>query len=108
MLLCPVITEPIIAKYNFSINFNLFLSLFITDQQILSINEGALVNALAVLPNGYLASGSWDNTIKIWDTETGSEIRNLTGHTNWVRALAVMPNGYLASGSADTTIKIWN
>jgi WD40 repeat protein len=62
---------------------------------------------LAVLPNGYLASGFYLE-IKIWNTDTGSEIRTLTGHTDWVYSLAVLPNGYLASGSQDKTIKIWN
>ena len=64
--------------------------------------------SLAVLPDGTLASGSWDNTIKIWNTTTGDIIRTLTGHSDWVRTLAVLPDGTLASGSTDTTIKIWN
>ena len=58
--------------------------------------------------NGYLASGSYDNTIKIWDTNTGNEIRTLKAHTDYVRSLVVLNNGYLASGSYDNTIKIWD
>ena len=49
-----------------------------------------------------------DKTIKIWDTDTGSLIKTLTGHTDRVFSLAVLPNGFLASGSHDNTIKIWN
>jgi len=60
------------------------------------------------LQNGYLASGSGDKTIKIWNTHTGSEIRTLTGHTSEIFSLAVLPNGFLASVSEDKTIKIWN
>ena len=66
------------------------------------------VDALAVLPNGYLASGSIDKTITIWDVTDGTLIRSLTGHFNPIYSLAVLPNGYLASGSGDKTIKIWN
>ena len=55
-----------------------------------------------------MASGSEDNTIKIWNTDDGSVVRTLTGHNADIFSLAVLPNGNLASGSGDTTIKIWN
>ncbi|WP_375505969.1 protein kinase [uncultured Nostoc sp.] len=55
-----------------------------------------------------LASASWDNTIKLWDINTGKEIRTLTGHTNWVNSVVFSPDGkFLASGSVDCTIKLW-
>ena len=44
------------------------------------------VKAVAIAPDGKTAiSASWDKTLKIWDTETGTEVRTLTGHTGWVR-----------------------
>jgi WD40 repeat protein len=53
-----------------------------------------------------LASSSYQ-TIKIWDTTSGKELKTLNGHTNWIRSLAVLPDNTLASGSYDQTIKIW-
>ncbi|MEH2425326.1 MAG: hypothetical protein V7K48_31815 [Nostoc sp.] len=56
-----------------------------------------------------LASGSADATIKLWNLETGKEIRTLTGHDNNVRSVSFSPDSKtLASGSDDKTIKLWN
>ncbi|MEO0224440.1 MAG: WD40 repeat domain-containing protein [candidate division WOR-3 bacterium] len=53
----------------------------------------------------YLASGSYDKTIKIWDTESWKEIITLKGHPE---SISFSPDSkYLASGSDDKTIKIW-
>ncbi|KAH0562720.1 hypothetical protein GP486_002613 [Trichoglossum hirsutum] len=54
-----------------------------------------------------LATGSYDTTIKIWDTETGEEIRTLRGHESGIRALQ-FDDTKLISGSIDRTLKVWN
>ena len=64
--------------------------------------------SLAVLPNGYLVSGDYVGEIKIWNTDTGSVLKTLTGHSGWVSSIVVLPNGNLASGSIDRTIIIWS
>ena len=65
------------------------------------------VNCLVVLPNNQLASGSFDNTIRIWDVNKGKGINILKGYTGNVYCLVVLPNNQLASCSGDTTIRIW-
>ena len=62
---------------------------------------------LAMLPNGQLASGSCDNSVKIWDVVTGAEVRTLEGHEDAVLSLVVLPNRQLASGSSDHSIRVW-
>ena len=48
-------------------------------------------------------------TIEIWDASSGSLLRNLSGHSDWVFSVAWSPDGTkIASGSQDTTIKLWN
>ncbi|EED19784.1 sulfur metabolite repression control protein SconB, putative [Talaromyces stipitatus ATCC 10500] len=54
-----------------------------------------------------LATGSYDMTIKIWDMETGEELRTLTGHTSGIRCLQ-FDDTKLISGSIDRTLKVWN
>ncbi|KFX88832.1 hypothetical protein O988_08875 [Pseudogymnoascus sp. VKM F-3808] len=54
-----------------------------------------------------LATGSYDTTIKIWDIETGKELRTLRGHTSGIRSLQ-FDDTKLISGSLDRTLKVWN
>jgi len=68
------------------------------------------VLSVAFSPDGEtLASGSSDNTIKLWDVSSGVLLRTLTGHTGNVLSVAFSPDGKtLASGSSDDTIKLWD
>jgi WD40 repeat protein len=68
------------------------------------------VRAVAISPDGQiLASGSDDNTIKLWHLHTGKLLRTLAGHSDWVLSLAISPDGQtLISGSRDNTIKLWH
>ncbi|MEA5499119.1 nSTAND1 domain-containing NTPase [Limnoraphis robusta] len=56
-----------------------------------------------------IVSGSYDNTIKVWNRETGALIRTLTGHDSWVLSVSISNDSKtIVSGSADNTIKVWN
>ncbi|WP_448546111.1 NB-ARC domain-containing protein, partial [Roseiflexus sp.] len=67
------------------------------------------VEAVAVSPDGrFIVSGSWDNTLKVWDTDSGHLLRSLEGHTSGVYAVAVSPDGrFIVSGAYDRTVKVW-
>ncbi|MDM3847246.1 MAG: WD40 repeat domain-containing serine/threonine-protein kinase [Aphanizomenon gracile PMC649.10] len=55
-----------------------------------------------------LATGSGDNTIKLWDVSTDELISTLSGHSWSVVAVAFSADGEtLISGSWDKTVKIW-
>ena len=56
----------------------------------------------------YVATGSRDKTINLWDSR-GTLIKTLIGHDNWVKGLAFHPGGkYLLSCSDDKTIRCWD
>ncbi|KAG5645834.1 hypothetical protein DXG03_005175 [Asterophora parasitica] len=54
-----------------------------------------------------LISGSLDNTIRLWDIETGKCVRTFFGHIEGVWAVA-SDKLRLVSGSHDRTIKVWS
>ncbi|CAE6540046.1 unnamed protein product, partial [Rhizoctonia solani] len=69
------------------------------------------VTSVAYSPDGKsVASGSWDNTIRIWDAQSPSiNGEPLTGHSNWISSVSYSPLGnIIASGSDDNTIRIWD
>ena len=57
-----------------------------------------------------LISGSWDNTIKLWNLLNGDLMSTLDGHTSIVWCLTFLgeDESRLVSGSFDNTIKIWD
>jgi WD40 repeat protein len=44
----------------------------------------------------------------VWDPETGTELRTLSGHQGSVRAVAALLDGRVVSGSIDNTLKVWD
>ena len=49
-----------------------------------------------------------DRTVRIWDVESGKELRKYEGHTDLVTCVAFFPDGKrIASASADGTARIW-
>ncbi|MBZ0278326.1 MAG: TIR domain-containing protein [Anaerolineae bacterium] len=69
---------------------------------------GAVTSA-AFSPDGrYILTGSADSTARLWETNSGAEVRRLVGHTSGVTSVAFSPDGsYILTGSADSTARLW-
>ncbi|MCP5103261.1 MAG: hypothetical protein GY950_07780, partial [bacterium] len=59
--------------------------------------------------NRRVVSGSDDNTLKLWDVESGRLLTTFEGHSNAVYSVAVSPdNKTIVSAGLDNTIKLWD
>ncbi len=56
-----------------------------------------------------MVSASYDNTLRVWDLESGEQVHALKGHSASVNAVAVTRDGrYAVSASRDHTLKVWD
>src|SRR5262245_7043349 len=68
------------------------------------------VRSVAALPDGRRAlSGSEDETLRLWDLATGTEMRRFGGNLGIVLSIALLPNGdQVLSGSFDGMLRLWD
>jgi glucose repression regulatory protein TUP1 len=68
------------------------------------------VTSVVLSPDGkFLAAGSLDTVVRIWDAQTGQLLDKLKGHKDSVYSVAFSPDGkFLVSGSLDKTLKMWD
>ena len=68
------------------------------------------VKTVAWSPNGTrLASGSWDNTVQLWNATDGRFVYVHADHSSWINAVAWSPNSTrIASASNDGTVHLWD
>ena len=71
---------------------------------------GHSVLAAAFSPDGKrIVSGHGDHSVRLWDSASGKVLRELKGHSDWVRAVAFSPDGkQVVSGGQDQTVRVWD
>lgn len=104
-----VVLKRTVSAFLFLFVFQFLLAQEYPLETVIQRGHRAAVRAVAYSPDGqFLATGSRDNTIKLWQLSTGREIRTFIGHLNPVNTVAFDPTGqWLASGSSDNSIIIW-
>ncbi|KAL5636343.1 hypothetical protein ACGC1H_004978 [Rhizoctonia solani] len=79
--------------------------------RLVLVGHSSSVYSIAVMRNGAcIVSTSNDQTVRIWDAQTGAPICNpLIGHSGYVYCVAVSPDGtQIVSGSGDRSMKLWD
>jgi WD40 repeat protein/tRNA A-37 threonylcarbamoyl transferase component Bud32 len=73
-------------------------------------SHSSWVTCVVASPNTpTFASSSLDDTIKVWNINTGELLFNMTGHNRGVNTIAISPDGRtLVSGSDDYTVRVWS
>ena len=76
---------------------------------ILAGHTSAII-AVAFSPDGTtIATGSSDNSIRLWDSNTGEHIKTLEGHTDALHSVAFSPDGKtLISGDQARSLLVWD
>ncbi len=75
-----------------------------------SLGHTGWIRSVALSNDGRQAlSGSDDNTLRLWDLDTGNCVKILQGHTDEVNCVVLSNDGTLAlSGSDDNTLRLWD
>jgi len=80
------------------------------DEPLVLKGHTGWVGGVAFAPDGtLLATGSADQTVRLWELPGGRLQRTFSGHTETVSAVAFSPDGKtLASASFDGTVRLWD
>ena len=84
--------------------------------KVLTINDGDSwnsecgVTSVAISPNGqFVAAGSLDTVVRIWDVRTAQLVERLRGHSDSIYSVTFTRDGRgLVSGSLDKTLRYWD
>src|SRR5439155_18552045 len=94
------------------------------EEELFALPHPGMVWNVTISPDGkriYTGSGGgpWDIRfiappdkknphIRVFDMNTGKELRLLEGHTGWVQSLGLSADGrFLVSGSMDGSVRLW-
>lgn len=102
--------NPLFALFLVSILSSTVIANDMPLETVVQMGHTETVTNVNFSPDGkFIVTGSVDNTAKLWDVQTGREIRTFRGHSNSVSSVCFSPDGkYIVSGSLDNTARLWD
>jgi WD40 repeat protein/serine/threonine protein kinase len=85
------------------------------DETLVSFSPHGVIASASYSPDGSkIVTGSWDFSARVWDSNTGADLRKLAGddgHTGFVNSAVFSPDAagrWILTASDDGTAKLWN
>jgi WD40 repeat protein len=79
------------------------------DVRVFEGHTGSVTSVAFSTDGKQIVSGSYDNTVRVWDAQTGVKRAVLEGHTDLVTSVAFSADGkQIVSGSEDETVRVWD
>ena len=73
------------------------------------VGHTAGINGASFSSDGkYIATASSDNTVRLWDVETGEELRRYTGDAPIENVVFSQDGKYILTGADDGTARLWD
>lgn len=79
-------------------------------ETVLQKGHSRYISCLAFSPDGkQIITGSYDNTLKLWNAKSGKEIRTFSMHTGFIRSVFFSPDGKrILTASADNKALVYD
>ena len=76
---------------------------------VMGTQKGKRIAAVSFSPDGkYVVTGSWDQTVRVWDASNGNPVSLLAGSTKEVNSASFSADGrYIVTAGKDMTVRIW-
>jgi WD40 repeat protein len=72
-------------------------------------NQPTPFGTMFVAGGRYVLGGGWKGVLRLWDRETGKDVRSFEGHTKLATGWAVSPDGtHVLSAAGDFSVRMWD
>ncbi|KAJ7192044.1 hypothetical protein GGX14DRAFT_701470 [Mycena pura] len=105
------IAQCFAGKFSNTVGFESTLGTYWPPIQKILHGHSNIITCVCFAPDSTrIASGSWDKTVRIWDSHTGRLVLGpLKGHTFFINCIHFSPDGErIVSGSSDQTLRVWD
>lgn len=103
--------DRFLVNYTISIHLDLWQTYGECDSAIMQpSHQGTICDLRFNYDGSMLYTASVDKTVGVWDVSSGSRIKRLKGHTNFVNAVGEAKAGppLVVSGSDDAQVRVWD